>query len=76
MAEITQIEADALLAMDKYRIDDKIWNYPGLGGKEIIPLISADRREKFLLDVRKGRVSIAKGTYQNAWEADCHSCPS
>ena len=64
MAELTQSEADALLAMDKYRVDEKIWNYPGLGGREIIPLTSSNGREKFLLDIRRGRVSLRKGTYQ------------
>ena len=67
MAEInlTQSEADALIAMEKHRIDDRRWNYPGLGGSISIPLISKDKRENFLLDVSRGKIDLLKGTYQN-----------
>lgn len=67
MAEInlTQAEADSLIAMAKRRIDNTEWEYPGLGGGVSIPLISADRREQFVLDMRRGRIDLAKGTYQN-----------
>lgn len=67
MAEInlTQAEADALTVMEKHRMDNTRWNYPGLGGSVIIPLISTDKRENFLLDVSRGKIDLAKGTYQN-----------
>lgn len=67
MAEIniTQAEADALIAMEKRRVNDIRWDYPGLGGSISIPLISNDKRENFLLDVSRGRIDLAKGTYQN-----------
>lgn len=67
MADInlTQAEADTLIAMEKHRIDDTRWNYPGLGGSIIIPLISTDRRENFLLDISRSKIDLAKGTYQN-----------
>lgn len=67
MAEIniTQAEADALIAMEKRRVDDTRWNYPGLGGSISIPLISNDKRENFLLDVSRGKIDLLKGTYQN-----------
>ena len=34
MAEInlTQVEADVLMAVPKFRIDDVVWNYPLFGG--------------------------------------------
>jgi len=64
-ANLTQAEADALLAMEKHRADDLGWDYPDLGGQITIPLVSNDRREPFLLDVRRGRIDLAKGTYQN-----------
>ena len=65
MADIhlTQAEADALLAMEKHRVDDQAWNYGGIGGSVAIPLISADRREQFLLDICRGRINLQKGTY-------------
>ncbi|HPJ69056.1 MAG TPA: hypothetical protein PLQ82_13780 [Desulfobacteraceae bacterium] len=67
MAEInlTQSEADSLISMEKYRVDDTLWNYPGLGGSIIIPLLSKDKRENFLLDISRGKIDLLKGTYQN-----------
>ena len=67
MAEssITQVEADALVALKKCRLDVQEWNYPDFGGATTIPLVSIDRREPFLLDLRRSRIDLAKGTYQN-----------
>lgn len=62
---ITQSEADALIAMEKRRIDDTRWNYPGLGGAILIPLTSADKRENFMLDISRGRIDLLRGKYQN-----------
>jgi hypothetical protein len=53
-ANLTQAEGDALIAMAKYRVDMTEWDYPDLGGVISVPLFSADRRENFLLDVRRG----------------------
>lgn len=67
MAELTltQSEADALIVLAKHRADPTVWDYPDLGGGLSIPLVSADRREQFFLDLRRGRIDLAKGTYQN-----------
>ncbi|MEW6070450.1 MAG: hypothetical protein AB1485_07525, partial [Candidatus Thermoplasmatota archaeon] len=67
MADInlTQAEANALIAMEKHRLDDMRWDYPGLGGSINIPLVSADKREDFLLDISRGKIDLLKGTYQN-----------
>jgi len=62
---LTQAEADALIALAKHRVDATEWDYPDLGGAISVPLVSADRREPFLLDLRRGRIDLAKGTYQN-----------
>ena len=62
---LTQAEADALIALAKHRVDATEWDYPDLGGAISVPLRSADRREQFLLDLRRGRIDLAKGTYQN-----------
>jgi len=62
---ITQVEADVLIAMPKIRTSDEPWNYPSLGGAISIPLVSPDKRENFLLDIRKGRIDLSKGSYQN-----------
>ena len=67
MADInlTQAEADALIAMEKLRVNDDRLDYPGLGGSISIPLISRDKRENFLLDISRSRIDLLKGTYQN-----------
>lgn len=62
---ITQAEADALIAMLKERVSGETWDYPLSGGKISIPLISKDKKESFWLDVRRGRIDLLKGTYQN-----------
>ena len=64
-ASLTQAEADALMAVEKHRLNATTWNYPGLGGQITIPLISTDQHEAFLLDLRRGRINLAKGTSQN-----------
>ena len=63
--DLTQVEADVLIALEKCRVDDKVWDYPGLGGGVSIPLTSIDKREQFMLDLRRGRINLAKGSYQN-----------
>jgi len=67
MAEInlTQSEADALIAMEKGRADDSHYDYPGFGGALSVPLQSADKGEQFLLDLHRGRIDLLKVTYQN-----------
>jgi hypothetical protein len=61
---LTQAEADALIALAKHRLDDTEWSYPATGGATSIPLASADRKEPFVLDLRRGRIDLMKGTYQ------------
>jgi hypothetical protein len=62
---LSQTEADALIAMEKHRIDDQSFDYPGLGGSISVPLVSPDKREHFILDISRGRIDLLKGTYQN-----------
>ena len=67
MAEIdlTQDEADALIAMPKLKINDDVTYYPNPGGSLAIPLRSIDKTEDFLLDIKRGRIDLMKATYQN-----------
>jgi hypothetical protein len=67
MADInlTQSEADALITMEKVRVDDKQWDFPAPGDRIAIPLTSADKRENFLLDVTRAQLKLTKATYQN-----------
>lgn len=62
---LTQSEADALINMEKVRIDDQSCDYPSLGGRITIPLTSRNKRENFLLDLSRGKIDLLKGTYQN-----------
>ncbi len=62
---LTQSEADMLIAMEKHRVNDDRWDYPGLGGAIFVPLISVNKRENFLLDISRGKIDLLKGTYQN-----------
>lgn len=62
---LPQAEADALLAMEKRRTDDTVRRFPDGGGSLVLPLVSADQREHFFLDLRRTRFDISKATYQN-----------
>ncbi len=67
MAEInlTQPEANALIAMEKHRADDKAYEIFAAAHSATIPLHSADKREHFLLDVGRGTINLAKIKMQN-----------
>ena len=62
---LTQAEADALLVMEKHQEGDSSYVFPSSGQKVIIPLKSRDGREKFLLDLYRGRTEIRRVTFQN-----------
>ncbi len=63
--DLTQDEADSLIAMPKFRTNDDVMYYPDQGSSLTIPLISADKKENFLLDIKRGRIDLQKATYQN-----------
>ena len=62
---LTQEDADALLAMEKHKADDTAYEYPSLGGGIRVPLLSPDKRESFFLDITRSQIKLTKGTYQN-----------
>lgn len=66
MADIhlTQAEADALIAMEKHRVNEDRHDFP-VAGSLVVPLQSPDKREQFLLDIKRGRIDLSKATYQN-----------
>ena len=61
---LTQAEADALIAIAKRRVNEEHHHFP-LGSKLSIPLESTTGREQFMLDVSRGRIDLHKVTYQN-----------
>ena len=67
MADInlTQSEADALIAMEKHRVTEDRAYFPMGGQKLVLSLESVDRREQFLLDVSRGQIDMLKVKMQN-----------
>jgi hypothetical protein len=63
--DITQAEADVLIAMEKHRVSDTQWLFPPPGDKLSIPLTSVDKREPFVLDISRAQIKLTKATFQN-----------
>src|SRR5262245_24084854 len=62
--EITQADAEALIAMEKICAEDRDWTFPGPGERVAVPLVSRDKRETFMLDVTRAQIKLTKATYQ------------
>jgi hypothetical protein len=63
--DLTQEEADMLIAMEKHRQNDQPSDYPMMGGSVSVPLTSPDKREVFQLDITRGNIDLSKVSYQN-----------
>lgn len=63
--DISQAEADALLTMEKQFVDERDWTFPAAGERISLPIISADKRENFSLDVTRSQIKLTKATYQH-----------
>ncbi len=61
---LTQTEADALIAMEKHRVSDESCLFPMRGETLAINLQSPDKREQFILDISRGRIDLKRGKYQ------------
>lgn len=62
---LTQAEADALIAMEKHRVTEDRSDFPMGGQSLVLPLQSADKREQFMLDLSRGRIDLLKVKMQN-----------
>jgi len=62
---LTQTEAEALIAMEKHRVNEERTDFPMGGQSVVIPLQSPDRREQFLLDLSRARIDLLKVKMQN-----------
>jgi len=62
MSEInlSQAEADVLVAMEKHRVNEDRTDFPNGGQSVVLDLQSADKREQFLLDISRGRIDLLK----------------
>lgn len=63
--DLSQAEADSLISMQKYRADEKQHDFPLPGDRLSVELLSADRHEKFVLDVSRASIKLTKATYQS-----------
>lgn len=63
--DITQDDADKLMAMEKKAVDQRQLTFPGPADRLVVPLISVDKRENFLLDVTRYQIKLTKATFQN-----------
>lgn len=70
MSELSQANADALIAMPKCRVDDKRWLFPSPTVRYAIDLTSPDQREKFVLDITGSRIKLSKVSLQNRGRID------
>ena len=61
---LTQSEADALIAMEKHRVSDESCLFPMRGESLAINLQSPDKREQFILDISQGRINLMRCKYQ------------
>ena len=50
--------------MQKVKVNDICWDLPDYGGKVSVPLISVDKKEQFLLDVKRNRIDLKKQKYK------------
>lgn len=62
--DLTQNEADALLTLEKHRANADSVPLPLPGKKSSVELLSADKRERFNLDMNRSSVSLSKLTLQ------------
>lgn len=61
---LSQKEADSLFKMEKQREFNVEYEFPQLGGKTLVPLMSLDEREKFIFEIERGRINRLRIKYQ------------
>jgi hypothetical protein len=75
-SNLTQEDANTLLAMEKHKADDASYEYPSLGGGIRVPLLSPDKRESFFSpshearsSSRRERIRIERGVWRYSLNA-------
>ena len=63
MFDLSQTEADDLLAMPKQVIDAARRSFPLQGERLVVPLVAQEGQEKFILNIRRSKIET-KLTYQ------------
>lgn len=62
--DLSQNDADRLRALPKRRMDNKVYQFPAMGEKIEIPLVSMDQTEEFQLNINRSSIKLLKVTYQ------------
>jgi hypothetical protein len=62
---LTQEEANVLIAMEKHRANEDRSDFPMPGQSLTLPLQSPNKREQFLLDLSRARIDLQKVKMQN-----------
>lgn len=62
--DLLQSEVDHLLAVEKHYFGNERYSYPDTGGALHIQLHSPDKKEEFLLDIRRSSITL-NNTFQN-----------
>ncbi len=70
MLSLTQKEANTLIALPKKAANSQVYFFPNQGNHLSIPLSSQDDKEKFLIDVNRGRIKLTQCTYQERHRVD------
>ncbi len=58
---LAQSDADTLLRMEKVPASMAAFDFPSLGGRIEVPLVSRDKREQFSLDINRKRIALTTG---------------
>ena len=67
---LSQIDADNLVKTLKFIVKPTKVRFPQPGESTEIDIRSVDKKNKFLLDINRGRVKLVKCTYQNRYRKD------
>ena len=62
---LSQLEADALIEVEKHRASETVYDLPCRDNSSQIPLISFDKTENFVLDLSFGGICLNRIKYQN-----------
>jgi hypothetical protein len=63
-AFLSQQDAQNYMDMDKQVVENISHQFPSIGEKTVIPLMSMDESERFVLDINRGRRKAFKCSYQ------------
>lgn len=64
---LTQTESEILINLEKKKRNNDRFTFPSPGNFLIIPIISLDESENFLIDINRGGKRITKCTYQERY---------